>query len=70
MAKTVNTGIRLRPEQFTKLDTIATQLGLSRNGTVGRLIDLADVLEPAVPGVVVVRKTNGADPVKNTGAIL
>ena len=59
--KTINTGIRLSPERMTRLTDLATELGASRNETIGLLIEAAQVVSrPAVNVVFAHRDNNGA----------
>lgn len=42
-----NTGIRLTSEQMSKVNALAAQLGISRNRTIAKLIEQAQVVTVA-----------------------
>lgn len=55
----VNTGLRLTTPQLEKLNRLASSLGMSRNKTVGLLIEAAEV--QTKPSVLVGEMKNGSD---------
>lgn len=56
--KTKGTGISLSPERMTRLTDLAKELGVSRNETIGLLIEAAQVKSRPAVNVVFVHQAN------------
>jgi hypothetical protein len=54
-----NTGISLTTERMTKLNALAQELGVSRNETLGLLIEAAQVKSRPAVNVPLTRKSDG-----------
>jgi hypothetical protein len=61
MNKTESTGVSLSAARMAKLNALALALGVSRNETVGLLVEVAQVVSrPAVNVVFTEQDSNGA----------